>query len=249
MEGQQSLSGNIRVGVPRLHACPMARQWARKIVSCPVSSSQRRPRRHLVPPPMTATSSATPHRAPTVHSPPVHTPLRPPSPPPSPLPSPRLQRTSQSPTAPSATSAIAQGSLAAEGTANIAVEAFNPARPHRRIFRSSCAGSSQVKAQTVLPAHTRSTRPQKTGPQGYIWMVCMTSSNSDTCSSCAGPNSFSRLFLLPHPPSATSSGRPSPLDAPVPQGAFPGVSLLVGVNSDEQCAVYNSLATMSHVER
>ncbi|KAI0944451.1 hypothetical protein AcW1_002159 [Taiwanofungus camphoratus] len=198
---------------------------------------------------MTATSSATPHRAPTVHSPPIHTPLRPPSPPPSPLPSPRLQRTSQSPTAPSATSAIAQGSLAAEGTANIAVEAFNPARPHRRIFRSSCAGSSQVKAQTVLPAHTRSTRLQKTGPQGYIWMVCMTSSNSDTCSSCAGPNSFSRLFLLPHPPSATSSGRPSPLDAPVPQGAFPGVSLLVGVNSDEQCAVYNSLATMSHVER
>ncbi|KAI0946109.1 hypothetical protein AcV7_010170 [Taiwanofungus camphoratus] len=145
MEGQQSLSGNIRVGVPRLHACPMA----------PVGSKDRELPGLVVSATTTAAFGSTTYdgdiECNTTQGPDGAQPSGSYSSAPSvastltsPVTSPATNE--PEPTAPSATLAVAQGSLAAEGTANIAVEAFNPARPHRRIFRSSCAGSSQVKA-------------------------------------------------------------------------------------------------------
>ncbi|CCM02118.1 uncharacterized protein FIBRA_04195 [Fibroporia radiculosa] len=50
-------------------------------------------------------------------------------------------------------------------------------------------------------------------------------------------------------PSASSSARPSPLDTAPPSGTLPGVYLLAGVNSDEQCTEHKNLAVMSHAER
>ena len=40
-----------------------------------------------------------------------------------------------------------------------------------------------------------------------------------------------------------------PLDHAPPQGTVPGVYLLVGVNSDEQCAEHKNMAVMNHAER
>ncbi|KZT05214.1 uncharacterized protein LAESUDRAFT_727155 [Laetiporus sulphureus 93-53] len=50
-------------------------------------------------------------------------------------------------------------------------------------------------------------------------------------------------------PSASSSAATSPLDNVAPAGMMPGVYLLVGVNSDEQCEAHKNMAVMSHAER